>query len=355
MKLSGKGLAAFLRRPTPDVVAVLLFGPDRGLMRERADALARTVAGTIDDPFRLAELASERLRDEPGLLADEARALAFGGGRRLVRLRNAGEACCEAARRLLAQDAVPGLVLLEAGDLPAKSALRQLCEKAANAAVIACYPDNADAVRSLIVETLTSQRLRIGEDALDYLAVMLGADRAITRSELDKLCLYMSGDDDTISVEDIAAVVGDASAVTLGSLAFAAGDGDQQALDRALTTAYAEGMDLVAVLRTVAGHIQRLRQARSLIAAGRTMAQATAALKPRLIFHQEPRFRRQLETWSEPRLATALRLLTEAELACKTTGAPATLLCNRALMRIAQAAAGARRSRRSSGDQESRA
>lgn len=343
MKLTGKAIASFLRAPPPEVAAVLIHGPDRGLVRERAESVTRAVVGAADDPFRAAELTAEQLRDEPSLLADEARALSFGGGRRLVRVRNATDGCAEALRRLLAEHAAAGLALLEAGDLGPRSSLRQLGEKAANAATLACYPDTAESVRQLIGEMLARQRLAIEDDALDLLAGLLGADRGASRGEIEKLCLYKAGSPGAIRLADVAAVVGDASAVTLGSLAFAVADGDQALLDREFATAQAEGGDAVAILRVMAQHLQRLAQVKAWVASGRAPAQALAMLKPRVIFHQEARFRRQLQTWSEAALTAALRAVTEAEIACKSSGAPAALLCHRALMQVAWLAHGRRR------------
>ena len=53
MRLAASRIAAFLEHPDRAVRAVLLYGPDAGLICERADTLARTVCPDLKDPFRI--------------------------------------------------------------------------------------------------------------------------------------------------------------------------------------------------------------------------------------------------------------------------------------------------------------
>ncbi|MGC2522189.1 MAG: DNA polymerase III subunit delta, partial [Stellaceae bacterium] len=85
MKIAPSRVAAFLQRPDPEIRAVLLYGPDAGLVRERADAVARTVCTDLSDPFRVAMLNGAVLAADPARLADEAAQLSLVGGRRVVR------------------------------------------------------------------------------------------------------------------------------------------------------------------------------------------------------------------------------------------------------------------------------
>src|SRR5258706_7516953 len=46
----------FLARPPAGLVAALVYGPDQGMVRERAAALARSVVPDLNDPVRVAAL-----------------------------------------------------------------------------------------------------------------------------------------------------------------------------------------------------------------------------------------------------------------------------------------------------------
>jgi len=62
-------------------------------------------------------------------------------------------------------------------------------------------------------------------------------------------------------------------------------------------------------------------------------------LRPPVFFKRAASFRGQLQAWNVARLAGALESLTDAEIACKTTGVPAEASCRRTLLAIARRAA----------------
>lgn len=335
MKLAGARIEAFLRRPDPAIGAVLFYGPDHGLVRERADRLVVTVAGDGNDPFRIAELSVDAVKDDRTRLADEAATLPFSGGRRVVRIRDGKDVIVPAVRVLFEAGAAGGFVVVEAGELPPRSPLRLAFETADAGAAVACYLDEPDALKRVIAEDLGRHGMTLSADAAELLAAFLGADRGLTRSELEKLALYR-GEPGRIEAEDVLAVIGDAGALSLDAIVFAACDGDAGALDRGLQMAFHQGISSIAVLRMLARHLQRLLQARAAMAAGRDARGAMAAVRPPVFFRLQPQFLRQIGTWPPDRLATALTLVAEAELASKRTGAPQELLCQRTLMQIAE-------------------
>ncbi len=339
MKLSWARVDSFIRRPDPAARAVLVYGPDGGLVRERADALARGVVPDLGDPFRVSELTPAQLSDDPARLPDEAAALSFTGGRRVVRVRPVTNAFAELFQRFLAAPAGDALIVVEAGDLGSRSPLPRLFEQAANAAAMACYPDDSARLRRLIEETLAGPGFSIEPEALDFLESTLGGDRLATRSDLEKLTTYM-GSERRVTLADAAACVGDSSIITLDGVAFAAAAGDLARLERTLARAYLEGATPVALLRAMARHLQRLHRAAGLVARGDSADAAMISLRPRPHFRVAAAFKRQLAQWSVGRLAGAMEIVLAAEIECKTTGMPAELVCGHALMRLARAARG---------------
>jgi len=336
VKLAGQRIGPFLRDPGA-MRGVLLFGPDEGLVRERGEGLLRLIAGAVDDPFRVSELAREAVAQDPALLADAMSALAMTGGRRAVRLREATDALAEAA---LAALAAPGeaFLVVEAGDLPKRSELRRLFEGAEDAAAIGCYPDTGAALERVIGEELRAQGVTAEPPALSYLADRLGADRQLTRREIEKLALY-AGAGGRVTLADAAASVGDYAGLSLEDALFAASAGEIAETDRALGLALAEGANPVAVLRAALRHWQRIALAAAAVAGGAGRAEAARGARPPLFYQHQPAFERALGLWDEAACATALERLREAELACKRTGAPDELLARQALLGLAGLAA----------------
>ncbi len=121
-------------------------------------------------------------------MADEAASLPLTGGRRVVRVREATDAAADAVTGVLKVPA-PALVVLEAPGLATRSRLRTLVEAAPDGAAIGCYPEEGRALDDTIRAVLTELGVTIEPDALSWLTAQLGADRASTRQEAEKLAL----------------------------------------------------------------------------------------------------------------------------------------------------------------------
>lgn len=334
MKIDARRLPAFLRDPGSARV-VLLYGDDVGMVREHAAALTRAVAGALDDPFRVADLD----RDEAGNLLGEAGSLSLSGGRRVVRLRDASDtaATVEAVRAVLDSRA-PALVVLEAGSLPARSNLRKLVEGAPDGAAIGCYPDDARTLNETIRETLTASGVTAESEALAWLASHLGADRAATRQEIEKLALFV-GKGGRADLAAVMECVGDLAGLSLDDALFAASAGDVPMTDRALELAFGEGATPVGVLRGGLMHLQRLHRARLEVDRGAQPADAAKSARPPVFFRRVGAFARALSIWPAPALMAQMTAFSNAEFACKQTGAPDLLLSRNAVLTLARHAA----------------
>ncbi len=348
MKITGARIQSFLRQPGSEIAGVLLFGPDQGLVRERARSLALSVVDDLGDPFRVVEIAGQALKADPARLIDEASQLSMTGGRRVIWVHEVTDGISSFFQDILEIPGAQNLVIAEAGNLGPRSTLRKLFEKAKNAGVIGCYEDSAGDLRNIIQETLGRFGLSPTADATAFLVENLGGDRLVTRGELEKLALYVGGGGvrlndtspaaKTVEVEDAMACIGDSAAMSLDFVVYATASGDAQELDRTLERAYLEGTSPIGILRAMAGHLQRLHLALGFVAGGQPPDRAFDSLKPRVIFKFKSQFQAQMRQWKLDRLAKSMELVMEAEIDCKSTGLPAAEICHRALIRISQAA-----------------
>ena len=348
MILKGREADSFLEAPRPDVVAVLFYGPDSGRVSERAKALVGTLTGDTADSFSVVELSRRDLAEDPRRLGDELASIPLTGGKPVVRLRDAADEAAGRIEEALEQEPAGGTLVVEAGDLPPRSALRKLFEGHEAAAAIACYLDDERSLPGLIKTVLAEHGLTADKDAMAALSRSMGADRLQTRQELEKLVHYMGvpeqgdGSRRTVSLEDVRACVGDSAEVTLDDLAFAAGAGDTAGLERALDRARAAGTQPVSLLRAVSRHLQRLHQAAAAVEDGAPLDKAVTGLRPPVFWKLKGAFSSQVTAWGGTRLASALIELTACEAEAKTSGAPQELLVQRALLRLAANAPKAR-------------
>lgn len=335
MKIRASRAESFAKAPDPSLRAVLVYGPDLGLVRERAQHLVKSAAGGLDDPFRVAERTGAAVAADPAGLLDELGALAFGGGRRAVRLRGAADSVTEAIERALGEPGWDALLVVEGGDLPARSSLRKLFEGGAGIAALPCYRDDRDSLASLVSDSLKQAGLAIEPDARDFLVARLGGDRALSRGELEKLVLYMNDTRRSVTRDDVMASIADASEATLEDLVFAVADGDRAGCVRWTRRCYEEGVAPVALLRAASNHFQRLLFVAALVRQGQPVDAALGKLRPPVFWKVKGRFGKQVSAWRRNRLAAALSDLIEAETACKSTGAPAEAIAARALLSLA--------------------
>src|SRR5258708_1435606 len=178
VKIEPRQIEAFLKKPDPKVRGVVVYGNDDGLIAERAVALAKTVCEDLKDPFRVVDIAGDVLKGDPARLADEFGAMSMLGGRRVIRVRPAGEESAAALENLAAAPAGDALVVIEGGNLTPRSSLRALAETEACLAALPCYMDNEAALEGLAESAARARGLGVDPDAPDRIVERLGGGPA---------------------------------------------------------------------------------------------------------------------------------------------------------------------------------
>jgi len=126
MKIAYRQVDGFIKNPPPEMRVILVYGPGHGLVQERVQTLAKTVIEDLNDPFNVIELNGDQIAEDPARLMDEAFALSMVGGRRLIRIRQAGDKLVPALKSVLEAETAPeALILAEADNLGPRSSLRR--------------------------------------------------------------------------------------------------------------------------------------------------------------------------------------------------------------------------------------
>jgi DNA polymerase-3 subunit delta len=331
---------AFVARPDPARQVVLVFGPDAGLVSERVAALIKASVDDPNDPFALARLDGEDISAEPSRLVDEARTIPLFGGRRAVWLKAGSRNVAPAVEALLSVDIGECRVVIEAGDLRRNAPLRVLCERAKNAAALPCYADTErDRIR-LIDDEMRAAGLTLAPDARALLIPLLGADRAASRNEIRKLALYARGrDDNRVTVDDVIAVVSDASALALEDIVDVAFAGRPAELETQLAKARTAGSSAGSILFNAQRQVAQLHKWRTAIEDGASFS--LDAVQPPLHFRRKAMVEAALKTWNTARLLNTMAELADAVLESRRNFVLADTIAERALLAIA---ANARRS-----------
>jgi DNA polymerase-3 subunit delta len=330
----------FLSAPTADVRAVVIYGRDRAIVRERADALAKKTVPNIDDPFDVAVVTEGDMDGDAAKLFDELAALSLMGGRRLVRLRlddkpSADKAAAEALKAHTEGNLNPdAFFLVEAGALGRDSALRKEAEKNTGTVIIPCYEDEAGDVARMIREGLARDKVGVTNEALELLRARLPHERGVLRQEIERLALFLGpGSGMTATPDDLVDFLGVEPEASLADAAIDAFGGRLGAAQAGLRRAAAEGEAGPAAVRAMSFHLGRLRRTLTLIKSG---AGAQEAAKASGVFWKsEKEFLRQARAWTLPHLDDLQPELLSADKACKTAGSPDHLIAERLALTIA--------------------
>jgi len=332
--LKGSDIDSFVARPDSARPVVLVFGPDAGLVRERAEALVRASVDDPKDPFQLARLDGDDLAGTPTRLIEEVSTVPLFGGRRAVWVKAGGRNIAPAVEPLLASPAQDCRVVIEAGDLKRSAPLRAICERSKHAVALPCYPDAERDLVRLIDTELRAEGLAISTDARSALVPLLGGDRLASRHEIRKLALFARGKA-RVELDDVMAVVADASTLALDGLidaAFAGRTGELEAqFGKARTAGTAAGTIVSAALRQVA----QLHRVRLAVDEGASVGQAMEGIQPFVHFSRKAAVETALRNWTSARLERAMAQLAEAALETRKQPALAEVIAQRTLLALA--------------------
>ncbi|HEY6985520.1 MAG TPA: DNA polymerase III subunit delta [Rhodanobacteraceae bacterium] len=331
---------AFVARPDPARAVVLVFGPDAGLVSERVDAIVRASVENPADPFSFVRLDGDAIASDPARLVDEASTIPLFGGRRAIRVRAPSRGnLVPALEALLALPLKDCRVVIEAGDLRKTAPLRTLVERAKNGVAVPCYEDDDKKIERLIDEEMLAADLTIAPEARAALAPLLGGDRRASRAELRKLALYAGGAG-RVELDDVMAVVADASALALDSLVDAAFAGQLADVEKELAKAKVAGTSAAAIIGATIRHAERLHSLALDIEGGASVSNLVERPQSGIHFSRKAAFTKALRAWTPERLAGAMTVLGQTSLDARKAKRPelAETIAHRALMLIARGA-----------------
>ncbi len=311
---------AFLKALDRMPPLVLLYGSDAGLVAERGADLARRIAARDDPPGEVLRMDDTSLEEDPDRLIVELNTLPMFGGRKIVRASTGRRINAATLKRLVEAGNIAGVLIVEAGNLKPDESLRAIFEKAQHAAAIACFPDEARDLDALVREVLGAEKIEITNEARRLLQMRLGADRAMSRGEIEKLALYARGKG-SIDEDDVEACVGDAAELALDRVVMAAASTRAKDALRELDRCVAGGESAQGILAALQRHFLRLHRVRALLDSGRAMDDALRQMRPPPHFKQRPEIEAQLRAWSGSKLTAALAKIAEAVKAARLNSA----------------------------------
>ncbi len=342
--LRGSAAEAYVARPDHGQPVALIFGPDAGLVSERVRLLVEASVDDVNDPFALVRLDGDDLASDPARLIDEAATIPLFGGRRGIWIKAGSRDFGPAIEALLAGPTGSCRVVIEAGELRPGAPLRAVCERHAKAVAIGCYADGERDIGRLIDQEMRAAGLTVAADARAALIPLLGADRAASISELRKLALYARGSA-RVEIEDVMAIVADASGLALDTIVDAAFAGRSAEVEAQFARAGAAGIAPGGVISVALAQVAQLHRSRIAMDAGSSPAEAADQVVSKAQFRRRPAVEAALKSWTSGRLEQAMAQLADAALEIRRLTGPAAALADPIASRCLLAIAGMARRR----------
>lgn len=334
MTLLKSNVDAFVARPDPARAIVLVFGPDAGLVSERAEMIVRASVDDPRDTMAVVRMAGDDLAADPARLADEALAIPMFGGRRVIWVRAGARSFVGALEGVIAGGPLRECrIVIEAGDMKKSAPLRGLGEKSPAITAIACYADSGRDLERLIDDEMRAAGLSIAPEARAALLPLLGGDRRTSRNEVQKLATF-AHHTGHVSLEDVEAVVGDSSAWALEQLIDAAFAGKVRDVEQLFGKALDGGSSAGTIVFAVARQCAQLHRMRINVENG---TRVEDAIGPQIFMKRRGAWESALKIWTTARLTKLMGDLADVGLATRVSPALATATTHRTLLQIASA------------------
>ncbi|MEL7047470.1 MAG: DNA polymerase III subunit delta [Pseudomonadota bacterium] len=327
----------FVGKPDPGISIILVYGTDAGLVSERARTAAKAWAAIEDPPGEILRLGDSDLDEDRDRLAVELQMIPMFGGRKVIRTTQSQRINANLLKPLIEKADLAATLIIEAGNLKPTDGLRKTCESSKHAAAIACFPDEDRDLAAVIRQDITNAGFKLSPDAEDMLVARLGADRALSRGEIEKLALYCMGRPE-ITVEDVEQIVGDASELAIDRIVQATAKGDASSATNELARATSAGESAQTVILALQRHFIRLHRVLHAIADGKSPQDALKSLRPPLHFKQRDSFNAQLRSWSARKADKALSTISDTAAKARRQSTIDVTHAERLIMMLAQLA-----------------
>lgn len=335
MKLNARDAARFLAKPDLSKAGVLLFGPDAmRIALKRQDVVSTLVGSEGENEMRLTRMSGAELRKDPARLLDAIKAQGFFPGQRVVLIEDATDGLSKTFLAAI-QDWLPGdaMMVVTAGQLNARSALRKAFEGTGSCVAIGIYtdPPSRDEIELTLKKSGLSEIDPSAMTDLDNLSREL--DLGDLRQTIEKLALYKLGDQTPVTPEDIVACAPLTSEAALDDAVNFAADGNSKAIVPQMRRLAGQGVNPTTLCIGATRHFRQLHAAAS---SDQGPEAALSRARPPVFGPRRDRMIRQARQWQTPRLEMALKVLTDTDLALRSTRpVPAMAMMERAFIRIA--------------------
>ena len=333
MKIAVKDIEQFIINIPKNIRAVLLYGPDAGLVKTRVEIIEKSYS--IAGKFKY-----DQIKNNPSLFLDSLKSISLFGEdltkEKLVVIECSGASIAEPMLNIVKSGNYKGLIVFYAGELGLDSSLRRCFESNQNMATIPCYVDDQASIARIIQQQFKQRQMTceagLVQLLLNYIAI---GNHALVLNEIEKIFLFL-GDKKHVMAADLTDYLQLQGEVTFDKLCYQLSLRQINDIELLLNKLQNEGHNLVSIIRTIMRHFNRLYQVKLLMEQGKNEQVALDSLHPAVFFKQVNDFSRSIKLWSKSQLVEFLRQLNELELVAKQKPILAELILRKTMIQLPQ-------------------
>ena len=310
--------------------AYLVYGQNKGLVREKSQIIIDTYK---DDQTEIIKFENDELISEPEKLTNEFNTYSLTAEKKILHILNTKDNLTEIITNTITDHDSKNLIVFETSELTPRSKLRKFFEKEKHLGILACYFDTERDVQELIETTFKKENMPINRDIVLLITKHLGNERHIIKSELEKIILYLK-DKKEFKAEDILKCLSQNEDYGFDDLNYSISNGNVVKLDKIINQLYLEGINPIALLRSVSKHFQKILFVNQKIDLGMNLSESLSQLKPPIFFLYANQFKEQVKKWKTTLCYKAIERILETEELCKMNSKIAKIICWRTLRNI---------------------
>ena len=316
-----------------EIFAVLVYGPESGLISIRSKKIATSIVADLSDPFLVVSLNEKQFDEDKGLLGDEFAAISMLGGKKLIMV-DGGNKITDSLKMIFeSPKKVPkktdfkvvgdNFILISAGDLDKNSSLRKFCEANPYIATIPCYEDDSATVSAIIRQKLKDQHLTFDNEIIEMLLGKFGKNRQIILNEIEKLALFM-GNQRHITADILQANIADITEISAFQLVEEFANRDAKKALFFLEKLFTEKTSPITILRFLSNYFGKLILVKNNIENGSNLDFEMKIQN--IFFKQQNTFTKHLNIWNSRAISNLLIRLQELEIKCKNSNFDSEIL-----------------------------
>lgn len=328
MKIASNLVERYLKKISQEKISgCLIYGPEETVSRNRFEYIASQIVSDLKDPFLVANLSSDRIKNDEKIIADEFYSISMLGGRKLITVKDGNEDTVSALK-ILFSDPQYGrksnnFVLIMAGDLAKNSALRKIIEDSQFLMAIPSYEPSLANTEESLRDLLKEKKIEYDPMIISIMVKNYGNDQQLSKNEINKISQYL-GDNQKLTLEIFQKISIRNDDENLFDFAILFAKKDYKKCLELAENALSKGNECMLLTRNTMSYFQKLYHAKIALEHNKSIDEVVKFSQ--VFFKNEKDFKQNLQTLSIKFIAKILIALEKLEINLKKGDLPQKLV-----------------------------